>query len=229
MTDYVLVHGAWCGSWAYDRLAADLETAGHRAVVVDLTGLGARQAEFHPGITLTTYIEDTCAAIAKAGLDRFVLAGHSFGGMVITGVAARLGARIDALVYLDAFLPEDGQSLWDYIGDEQRAFQIDAQKLNPAAVPPLPGIMPERADGTPAPLTAHPLLTLIEGVRLTGVEAKAQRRVYVFASGWEPSPFGQFADRVKDDSAWEYHELPCGHDVMGEKPEETLAILLDCA
>ena len=111
MTDYVLVHGAWGGGWAYDRLARELTTHGHRVLVAQLTGLGTRAAELNPAITLTTHIDDVTAQIADAGFDRFVLCGHSWGGMVITGVATRLGGRIDAICYIDAFLPADGQSL----------------------------------------------------------------------------------------------------------------------
>ena len=77
MTDYVLVHGAWGGSFAYDRLAGELRSAGHRVVVAQLAGLGTRKGEFHPGITLTTHIDDVCNQIASAGLDRFVLVGQS--------------------------------------------------------------------------------------------------------------------------------------------------------
>ena len=76
MTDYVLVHGAWGGGWAFDRLSADLRAAGHRVVVADLTGLGARKDAFHPGITLATHVDDVVAQIEAAGFDRFVLAGH---------------------------------------------------------------------------------------------------------------------------------------------------------
>ena len=222
MIDYVLVHGAWGGSWAYDRLAASLRAAGHRVVAADLTGLGRRKAEFHPGITLTTHIDDVCAQIADAGFDRFVLAGHSWGGMVVTGVATRLGARIDAIVYSDAFVPQDGQSLWDLTGEWEHNHYIASQKHTPGAVAPLPGLE------SPV-LSAHPLLTLVEAVRFTGEEAKIPRRIYIFANGWQPTPFGQFRDAVQDDGGWQYHEAEASHDVMSDQPEQLLQILLGCA
>lgn len=222
MTDYVLVHGAWGGSWAYDRIAADLRAAGHRVVVADLSGLGRRREAFHPGITLTTHVSDVIEQVEAAGFGRFVLAGHSYGGMVITGVATRLGARIDALVYIDAFLPQDGQSLWDLTGTFEHDHYIGSQKHTPGAVAPLPGLENPR-------LSPHPLLTLLEAVRFTGEEAKVRRRIYIFANGWQPTPFGQFSDRVQGDPAWECHEAEASHDVMGDQPEQTLRILLDCA
>lgn len=222
MTDYVLVHGAWGGGWAYDRLAEDLVAAGHRVAVAHLTGLGRRKAEFHPGITLTTHVNDVVACVAEAGFDRFVLAGHSYGGMVVTGVATRLGARIDTLVYLDAFLPRDGQSLWDLTGDWEHAHYIDSQKFTPGAVAPLPGL-------SHAGLSPHPLLTLTEAVRFTGEEAKVGKRVYVFANAWSPTPFAQFRDRVEDDPDWQFHESEASHDVMGDQPRQVAEILLGCA
>lgn len=219
MTDYVLVHGAWGGGWHYDRLRDDLVAAGHRVAVVALTGLGARVAEFHPGITLTTHINDALGAIGAAGFDHFVLAGHSYGGMIITGVAARIGARIDVIVYIDAFLPRHGQSLWDLTGDFEHRHYIDSQKDDPAAVAPLPGL---ESPG----LSPHPLLTLVEAVRIDDPAQVPARRIYIFASGWQHSPFGQFHDAVRGDAAWDYHELPCSHDVMGDCPAELLAIML---
>ncbi|WP_338466648.1 alpha/beta hydrolase [Novosphingobium sp. ZN18A2] len=221
MTDYVLVHGAWGGGWTFDRLAADLRHAGHRVVVAQLTGLGAHATELNPAITLTRHIDDVCHQIAHAGFSRFVLVGHSYGGMVVTGVAGKLGARIDALVYLDAFLPEDGQSLWDTVGEFEHNHYIDSQKFTPGLVAPLPGLDNPR-------LGRHPLLTLIEAVRFSGEEAKVKRRIYVFAAGWQPTPFTRFRDRVKGDPAWEYHEADASHDVMGDQPEQVLQILLGC-
>ena len=117
MANYVLVHGAWGGGQTWGEVPARLEAAGHNVLVATLPGLGSRQAELHPGITLTDHINAVCDQIAAAGFDRFILAGHSYGGMVITGVAGRLGKSIDAICYVDAFWPQDGESLWDITGE----------------------------------------------------------------------------------------------------------------
>ncbi|NBC36515.1 alpha/beta fold hydrolase [Novosphingobium sp. FSY-8] len=221
MADYVLVHGAWDSARRYEQLAGDLRAAGHGVAVVHLAGLGSRKGELHGGITLSDHADDVCAAVEAAGFDRFVLVGHSYGGMVITMVATRLGGQIDALVYLDAFLPGDGQSLWDITGPFEHAHYIDSQKFTPGLVAPIMGTDPGRP--------RHPLLTLTEAVRFTGEEARVGRRVYVWATGWSPSPFGKFADVARHDPAWEYHEVATSHYVMNDQPEATLAILLGCA
>ncbi len=222
MADYVLVHGAWGGGWAWEALAGKLEAAGHRVVVAALKGLGARKGELHPGICLSDHVDDVVAQASAAGFDRFVLAGHSYGGMVITGVATRLGAKIDALVYVDAFLPGDGQSLWDITGPWEHGHYIDSQKFTPGLVKPIMGEEGEK-------LGKHPLLTLLEAVRFTGEEAKVRRRAYIFAKSWEPTPFRRFYEAVQDDPAWEVHTADSGHDVMAGQPEQTFNILLDCA
>src|SRR5690606_3320255 len=179
MANYVLVHGAWGGGHYFARLAGELRDAGHEVVVAALTGLGARSDELHPGITLTDHIDDVCTQIEEAGFDRFILAGHSYGGLVSTGVATRLGARIDAIVYIDAFLPGDGQSLWDVTGPFEHDWYIGSQKFTPGLVAPIGSV-----DFKPVPgqVGRHPLLTLTEAVRYTGEEAKIPRRVYIFAS-----------------------------------------------
>jgi len=226
MTDYVLVHGAWGGGHHYARLASELRDAGHRVVVAALTGLGERASELHPGITLTDHVDDVCTQIAEAGLDRFVLVGHSYGGMVITGVATRLGARIDTIVYLDAFLPGDGQSLWDIAGPYEHAWFIDSQKWTPGLVAPIGSVDFEPVPGQRG---RHPLLTLTEGVRFTGEEAKIPRRVYVFATGWQPTPFARFSEQVQAEGGWEHHTSKSGHWVMTDQPEQVLAIMLGLA
>jgi len=220
MTDYVLVHGAWGGGWSFDRTTADLRAAGHRVLVAELTGLGRRADKLNPAIDLSRHVADVCAQIAESGFERFVLAGHSYGGMVVTGVATRLGAAIDAMVYIDAFLPGDGQSLWDVTGEWEHTQYIDGQKDAPGLVRPLPGL--ERVPR----LGRHPLLTLLEPVRFTGEEAKVQRRAYIFATGWKPTPFTRFAEAVRADPAWDYHEAAASHDVMGDQPQQLLEILL---
>jgi pimeloyl-ACP methyl ester carboxylesterase len=221
MANFVLVHGAWGGGWSYDRLARELREQGHRVVVAQLKGLGTRRDELGPGITLSDHIGDVVAQVAEAGFKRFVLCGHSYGGMVITGVAARLGAQINALVYIDAFLPGDGQSLWDITGEYEHEHYIDSQKGTPGLVAPIMGELSER-------LSRHPLLTLLEAVNRSGAEAKIPRRTYVFASDWEPTPFRRFYDQVRGDPAWEVHSAKSGHDVMAGQPEQLLKIVLDC-
>lgn len=222
MTDYVLVHGAWGSGRIYNRLAAELTAAGHRVVVAALTGLGDRVAEISPAIDLSRHVSDVVEQIEVAGFDRFVLAGHSYGGMIVTGVATRLGARIDAIVYLDAFLPEDGQSLWDITGDYEHRHYIDAQRDRPGLVAPLPGV-------TGVGEIRHPLLTLLEPVRFTGEEAKIPRRIYVFAHSWEPTPFRKFHERIARDGAWEVHLCDATHDVMTDQPEQIRDVLLGLA
>lgn len=221
MTDYVLIHGAWCGAWTFDPVVAPLEAEGHRVFALDLPGMGKRTAGLNPSICLSTHIEDVARQIDALGLDRFVLVGHSYGGMVVTGVADRLADRIDALVYLDAFLPEDGQSLWDLTGEWEHTVYIEGQRDAPGLVSPLPGF--DHPD-----LTRQPLLTLVEPLSLSGAVNGVARRVYVLATDWQPTPFAQFRDKVQADPAWIVHELPCGHFVMDDMPGRTVAILLDC-
>lgn len=223
MADYVLVHGAWGGGQGYERLAGELREAGHRVVVAALTGLGVRSGELHPGITLTDHVDDVCSQIAEAGFDRFILAGHSYGGMVITGVATRLGGRIDAIAYIDAFLPGDGQSLWDVTGEFEHDWYIDSQKFTPGLVAPIGSVDFEPVPGM---VGRHPLLTLTEAVRFTGEEAKIPRRAYIFASDWSPTPFGRFRDEVRGHPDWEYHDCVSSHFVMADQPEQLLEIML---
>lgn len=225
MADYVLVHGAWGGGWGYDRLARELKGRDHRVVVAQLAGLGTRMDGLNPAIDLTTHINDVLGQIEAAGFDRFILCGHSYGGMVITGVAAKLGARIDALCYIDAFLPADGQSLWDITGEFEHNWYIDSQKFTPGLVAPIGGVALLDQPG----FGRHPLLTLTEAVRFTGEEAKVPRHSYIFATEWQPTPFTRFRDAVKGDPKWELHEVGGGHMVMADQGEKLLEIVLGLA
>ncbi|MXP42224.1 alpha/beta fold hydrolase [Altererythrobacter soli] len=226
MANYVLVHGAWGGGQSYDQTAEDLRAAGHAVLVAQLAGLGSRSGELHPGITLTDHIDDVCGQVEQAGFDRFILVGHSYGGMVITGVAARLGARIDAIAYLDAFLPLDGESLWDITGEYEHAWYIDSQKFTPGLVAPIGTVGFEPVPGM---VGRHPLLTLLEAVRYTGEEAKIPRRAYVFATDWQPTPFARFLAHAQAEGGWDCHESKASHYVMADQPEQTREILLGLA
>jgi hypothetical protein len=146
--------------------------------------------------------------------------------MVVTGVAARLGDRIDAICYIDAFLPGDNQSLWDITGGFEHAWYIDTQKFTPGLIRPLSA--PEDFQPVPQVVGYHPLLTLLEAVKYTGKEAMIPRRAYIFATGYEQTPFPRFAEQARAEG-WDYHETDCDHFVMQNRPEKTAEVLLGLA
>lgn len=221
MAKFVLVHGAWGGGESWRSVATLLRHQGHEVHVATLTGLGEKKHLLNPAITLDTHVDDVLNLIAAHGLDDFVLAGHSYGGMIITEIANRLGGAIRALVYVDAFLPRNGEALWDIADDPSRQHYIDAQRDMPGLVAPFPG--------APSWLGRHPLLTLIQPVRMTGAEAAISRRFYIYATRDAPTVFTKFHDRVSADANWCSHDLPTGHGVMQEKPAETAEILVAAA
>jgi len=112
MANFVLVHGAWHGGWCYRETAAALRAAGHTVFTPTHTGVGERFHQSAENITLETHIRDVCGCIEWEELRDVILVGHSYGGMVITGVADRMSERIRSLVYLDAFIPGHGDSLY---------------------------------------------------------------------------------------------------------------------
>jgi pimeloyl-ACP methyl ester carboxylesterase len=118
MAIYVTVHGAWDGAWFWRPAARLLQAAGHEVFTTTLTGSGERAHLANPGVGLLTHVEDVINVLRYEDLHEVVLVGHSYGGMVITGVAERVPERIARLVYLDAFVPQDGQRLGDLFPPE---------------------------------------------------------------------------------------------------------------
>ena len=121
MASIVLAHGAWSAAWAWKKMRPLIRLAGHELFSPTYTGLGHRAHLAHPDIDLATHIEDVVSALEFEDLEDVTLIGHSYGGMVATGVADRAGNRVARVVYLDAFAPEDGQSLFDLVGPKAQA------------------------------------------------------------------------------------------------------------
>src|SRR5258707_4888261 len=116
----VIVHGAWGGSWAFRRVEELLRQKGFNVYRPQLTGLGERVHLSRPDIGLSTHIDDVVNTILFEDLHNIILVGHRYGGMVITGVADRVPARIHRLVYLDAMVPNDGESVMSIVSDHGR-------------------------------------------------------------------------------------------------------------
>src|SRR5262249_2207584 len=130
MATFVLVHGAWHGGWCYKRVAKQLRHAGHEVYTPTLTGVGEGAHLMNPTIDRQAHVEDILGVIRCEELSDFVLCGHSYGGMVISGVAEKIPEKIRSLVYLDAFAPADGRSLFDLVSTEMQAVLRDDAREN---------------------------------------------------------------------------------------------------
>lgn len=226
MATFVLVHGAWTGGFGWRPVATRLRAKGHEVYAPSLTGVGERSHLLREGIGLDTHITDVLNVIKFERLSEIVLVGHSYGGMVVTGVADAVPEKIAALVYLDAFVPENGQSMRDL---------APAGRSPPAqgiAVPPPPlsifGVAPEKAALYEGLRTPHPALCFTEPVTLTGGIARIKKRVFIYANDPQPTSFTRFYEKFRNAPGWEVHTLPCTHLVQLDMPSE-LTELLDAA
>jgi pimeloyl-ACP methyl ester carboxylesterase len=229
-TTFILVHGAWSGGWCYARVAALLRARGHTVFTPTLTGQGERAHLLSGAINLSTHIADVLGVFNYERLEQVVLAGHSYGGMVITGVADRISEKIKALAYLDAFVPEDGQSLFDIniAANTQRFLQV-AGTLGGLAVPAPSaayfGVNAADAPTVDALATPFPLGCFTEKLKLSGGYRSVARHLYVHGTVLpRESPFRPFYERAKA-AGWSAHALSCGHHVMLDEPEKTAELL----
>jgi pimeloyl-ACP methyl ester carboxylesterase len=222
-TTYVLVPGMCHGAWCFDALSDSLRSVGHRVLTVTLTGVAERSHLMPGAVNLDTHIADVVAAVensADAG-DQLVLVGHSYGGMVITGVADRIPRRVDSLVFVDAVVPLDGEACWDLVNDEERAWYVDVDDTG-FGVPPMPFFDPRA--------TSHPLASVLQPLHLEADLSGFRQRVYVYALDWPgESPLQPSYERVRADPQWTTHELDGKHNLMRDNPDDLLRILLDVA
>ena len=200
---------------------------GHRFITPTYTGLGERAHLTHAGIDLETHIQDILGVIKYEVLTEIILIGHSYGGMVATGVADRESAAIKRLVYLDAFVPRNGQSLYDLVPEEsrQRIRAITAGKKDNWQLPPnpMPPDTPEQDRLWAEPLRRHqPVRTVTQPV-IQRQDPPSMPRTYIWCT--RSDIFQQFARRAREEG-WDYHEMDCSHNPHITVPEE-LAELLD--
>ena len=234
MATFVLVHGAWHGGWCWNRVASLLRSAGHDVYTPTLTGLGERSHLLTPGIGLETHIQDVVNVLEFEDLRDTVLVGHSYAGMVITGVADRAATRLARLVYLDAYVPKSGESLTDQMSPERRKlFEQQVQALREgyrlqSAGPDFFGITdPDDVEWATARLVDHPVKTYRDKLNLTHSESAKLPRTFIWAK--RGFGFNLIAERLRGDPGWAYHELDTGHDVMVTMPAELAHLLVATA
>jgi pimeloyl-ACP methyl ester carboxylesterase len=231
MATFVLVHGAWHGGWCWQRVARKLTQAGHEVFAPTLSGLCERSHLLTPATNLDTHILDIVNEMKWKGLTNVVLVGHSYGGMVISGVAERMEKAIASLVMLDAFMPENGQSLVDLVPAPMREGILAdlgrATTLPPRAAEYFKVNEADRA-WVDAQCTPQPIQTFVQKLALTGARERIAKKIYIRASVY-PSPYfdaGLASARAKN---WRAYEVPCGHDVMLDMPDRLTEILQDAA
>ena len=218
---YVIVHGAWGGSWDWKLVDSMMTARGQLVYRPALTGLGERVHLASPSIRLKVHIDDVVNTILWEQLHHVVLVGHSYGGMVITGVADRIPERIGRLVYLDAFLPDSGESLVDILPGELNGL-VGPNAAGGMVVPPwVSAVQPIPKD------VPHPLRTLTDTLFLVNPARARVPGTYILTveSGQPSDAFETFADRARA-RGWPVERLTADHVPERSAPGPLVELLL---
>ena len=230
MATFVMIHGGWRGGWIWKRVARQLRNTGHDVYTPTLTGLADRSHLLHAGINLSTHIEEIISLIKFEEMNDIVLCGHSYSGMVISAVADQLSKRISSLVYLDAWFPQDGDSIMKLSPEEFQLMHIrDAGQHGGVACSPIPAELLHVNERDRAwvndKATPHPLCTMTEAIRLKGNHLQIRNKTYILASAWNPNPFERFYQQLRVDPAWTTRTIASGHDAMLDDPDGVVELL----
>lgn len=222
MAVYAFVPGGGWGGFVWRPVATRLRAAGHDVFTPTLTGLGERAHLASPAIDLDTHIQNIVGVLEYEDLDRVVLVGHSYAGMVITGVAERVPERLAHVIYLDAVVPRDGEA--------------DVDLLDPIFVREMEELARTRGEGwrlppppdAPRGMTAHPWKPMTQPLVVRNAVAAALRRTFIYCTGSAFADIGRSAARARA-AGWRYRELPADHMAMLTMPQELTALLLEVA
>lgn len=231
MATFVLVHGPSQGGWIFSRVAKLLRAKGHDVYTPTLTGVGDRSHIKGVDVNLSLHIEDVANLLRYETLNDVVLCGHAYSGFVITGVADHMPGRVRSLVYIDSFIPENGDSLWKHVPPPfQAMFTASTSTHGGLRIEQVPGDvfnlnMADR-EMFDARGTGMPLACFLEAIQLNGAWRTVLNRHYVATTGWVSSPFLEVAERLKADPGWKVHSSNAGHLVMLDDPQFVVDVLL---
>lgn len=232
MATFVLVHGAWSGAHGFRHVRRALQQQGHQVLTPSLTGIGERQHLTGPLVGLTTHVYDVVNQVLYEDVQDAVLLGFSYGGCVVTGALDHVAGRVRHLVYLDAFVPGDGDSVVSMLG------QPDGDPLGleqPWLLPPAPREFDDPAEAAfmNARRTPQPRACFTEAVALARpLEDHPFGRTYIRATADDPSAptarvFDAAAEHARRSPAWHAREIATNHMVASNRPAELTAMLLD--
>jgi pimeloyl-ACP methyl ester carboxylesterase len=230
---FLLVHGAWHGGWCWRRVADLLQAKGHKVFAPTMTGLGERSHLMRAGIDLSTHVTDIVNVMKWEGLSGVVLCGHSYGGMVVSGVAEQMADKIASIVFLDAFVPENGDAMADLTSQVVRDALKAATEKREISMPARPAaafLVNEKDQAWVDRLCGpQPIGTMTEKITLAGARERIAKKAYIRAGAYPNPGFDKALARVKSDRSWRTYDVPCGHDVMVDMPERLAEILLEVA
>lgn len=214
MASFVLIPGGWQGGWVYEKVAELLAAHGHKALPITLLGLRDAPA---PTANLDTHINEV-VEVMMAQQEEVILVGQSYGGMVVSGAADAVPSQIGALVYVDAYVPDDGDSLWSLTTPRFRDVFIAGATADGLTCAP-----PAHLDLRCRP---HPIGTFLQAITLSGRWRKVPRKTFIGAFGWEGSPFRDLHERLSRDPEWSTFAFDCGHNVARLNSEALVEVLL---
>jgi pimeloyl-ACP methyl ester carboxylesterase len=228
---FVLVHGAWHGGWCWRRVCNLLEGKGHKVFAPTLTGLGERSHLMSKDIVLDTHIADIVNVIQWEDLSGICLVAHSYGGFPVSGALEQAGDRVSSVVFLDAFMPQDGQKSLDVASDFSRKGTLEAIARGEMSRP-LPKaetfhVNEQDRAWVDSKLTAQPVGVALQPIRLGGAREKVAQKTYIRAPVYPQPAFDRYYAAKKADPSWRTYEVDGGHDVMVDQPERLVEILLE--
>lgn len=230
---FVLVHGGYHGGWCWQRVADRLRQGGHRVYTPTLTGLGERGHLLSANVGMDTHILDVVNTLRYEGLRDVVLVGHSYAGLVISGVAEQVDS-IASIIYLDAVVPKVDSSFYDYSPPQvQKALDALVAK-GEIGRPPVPaavfGVNPDDRAWVDSLLTPHPIKSITDMVKISGAAERIGRKTYIRSTLYESSLFDAAYGEARSNPGWQTFTLDAGgHDSMIDEPERLSALMMEAA
>ncbi|RAH98212.1 alpha/beta hydrolase [Acuticoccus sediminis] len=232
MKTWLLIHGAWHGSWCWDQVRLRLEHVGDRVITPTLRGLGERADQMSRTITLQAWVDEVAHLMTSHAMTDTIVVGHSFAGSVVSGLAEAVPERIQRLIYLDAMLLEGGETVFSSIDADivatrrERSMASSGGLSMPAPEPEGLGIRdPREAEYVKRRLTPHPFSTYESPLALEKPPGDGFPCTYVACTDPAYQPLWGSRERAKA-YGWDYREIATGHDLMITDPAGTVDLLV---
>jgi pimeloyl-ACP methyl ester carboxylesterase len=228
---FVLVHGSWHGGWCWRGVADLLRAKGHRVFTPTLTGVGERSHLLSREVDLDTHIADIVNVFRWEDLHEVCFVVHSYGGWPGSGALEQIGDRVSSVVYLDAHVPENGQSWMDLANPDTRAGTLAAiDKGEAGSPPPTAGFFKVNENDrawVDSKLTAQPVGVRTQSIQLTGARERIAKKLYIRAPNYPQPAFDAAYAKCKADPSWRTLATSVGHDVMIDAPQWLADVLLE--